>query len=377
MDEFGEKPSGPHHFLYKTQALYIEMNSPITKIRIVFPFTAIVNQEKIKLALLLNAINPRIGGVLIRGAKGTGKSTTVRALVDLLPEIETAEGCPFNCNPLDPTNMCDVCRSNTLDDNLSFSSRKMEVVELPIGATEDRVVGTLNIERAIREGIRALEPGILAGSNQNVLYVDEINLLPDHITDVILDSAASGWNTIEREGISVRHPSRFILVGTMNPEEGELRPQLLDRLALHTEIFTIKDPNQRIDVMKLNLEYENDPIGFRERFSGEQEKVKAKISRAKEILNDVVVPDYLYEAVARMCIALNVDGHRPDIVIIKSARTLAAFHDRLEVEPSDILDCSYLAISHRTRNYGMDPPAPDDQVREEFERALKFVKGNA
>lgn len=353
------------------------MNSPITKIRIVFPFTAIVNQEKIKLALLLNAINPRIGGVLIRGAKGTGKSTTVRAVVDLLPEIEVVEGCPFNCNPSDPTNMCDVCRSNTLDDNLSFASRKMEVVELPIGATEDRVVGTLNIERAIREGIRALEPGILAGSNQNVLYVDEINLLPDHITDVILDSAASGWNTIEREGISVRHPSRFILVGTMNPEEGELRPQLLDRLALHTEIFTIKDPNKRIDVMKLNLEFENDPIGFRERFSGEQEKVKAKISRAKEILNDVVVPDYLYEAVARMCIALNVDGHRPDIVIIKSARTLAAFHDRLEVEPSDILDCSYLAISHRTRNYGMDPPASDDQVREEFEKALKFVKGNA
>ena len=353
------------------------MNSPITKRRIVFPFTAIVNQEKIKLALLLNAINPRIGGVLIRGAKGTGKSTTVRALVDLLPEVETVEGCPFNCNPSDPTNMCEVCRSNTLDDNLSFASRKMEVVELPIGATEDRVVGTLNIERAIKEGIRALEPGILAGSNQNVLYVDEINLLPDHITDVILDSAASGWNTIEREGISVRHPSRFILVGTMNPEEGELRPQLLDRLALHAEIFTIKDPNQRIDVMKLNLEYENDPIGFRERFSGEQEKVQAKISRAKEILNDVVVPDYLYEAVARMCIALNVDGHRPDIVIIKSARTMAAFHGRLEVEPSDVLDSSRLAISHRTRNYGMDPPASDAQVGEEFEKALKIAKSNA
>ncbi|MHA2395016.1 MAG: ATP-binding protein, partial [Promethearchaeota archaeon] len=210
------------------------MDSSISKNRTVFPFTAIVNQERLKLALLLNAINPRIGGVLIRGAKGTGKSTTVRALVDLLPEIETVQDCPFKCNPSDPTNMCEVCRLKIFDNNLSVTSCKMEVVELPIGATEDRVVGTMNIERAIREGIRALEPGILAGSNQNVLYVDEINLLPDHITDVILDSAASGWNTIEREGISVRHPSRFILVGTMNPEEGELRPQLLDRLALHT-----------------------------------------------------------------------------------------------------------------------------------------------
>jgi magnesium chelatase subunit I len=352
------------------------MNSDYTSIRTVFPFTAIVNQERLKLALLLNAINPRIGGVLIRGAKGTGKSTTVRALVDLLPEIETAEDCPFNCNPSDPTNLCEICQSNIQDKKLLVALRKMEVIELPIGATEDRVVGTMNIERAIREGIRALEPGILAGSNQNVLYVDEINLLPDHITDVILDSAASGWNTIEREGISVRHPSRFILVGTMNPEEGELRPQLLDRLALHTELFTLKDPKQRVAVMKLNLEFEKDPIEFRKKFSEEQEQLKEKITKAKEILSDVVVPDYLFEAVARMCIALNVDGHRPDIVIMKSARTLAAFHNRLEVEPNDILDSSYLAISHRTRNYGMDPPASEEQVREEFERAFKFVKNN-
>jgi Mg-chelatase subunit ChlI len=353
------------------------MDSSSSNVRAVFPFTAIVNQERLKDALLLNAINPRIGGVLIRGAKGTGKSTTVRALADLLPEIETVEDCPFGCNPSDPTNMCEVCRSKALKGDLSVAIRKMEVVELPIGATEDRVVGTLNIERAIREGIRALEAGILAGSNQNVLYVDEINLLPDHITDVILDSAASGWNTIEREGISVRHPSRFILVGTMNPEEGELRPQLLDRLALHTEIFTLKDPKRRVDVMKLNLEFENDPLEFRKRFSGEQDKLRDRISKAKVILNDAVIPDVLYEAVARMCIALNVDGHRPDIVIMKSARTMAAFRGRLEVEPSDVLDSSHLAISHRTRNYGMDPPASDAQVEEEFEKALKTAKSNA
>ncbi|UCH58008.1 MAG: hypothetical protein JSV18_03680, partial [Candidatus Bathyarchaeota archaeon] len=182
--------------------------------RAVFPFMAIVDQDRLKLALLLNAVNPRIGGILIRGAKGTGKSTTVRALVDLLPEVMTVSDCPFRCSPSDPTNMCEVCRSRADGgENLPSATRKMEVVELPIGATEDRVVGSLNIERAIREGVRALEPGILAEANQNILYVDEINLLPDHITDVILDAAASGWNTVEREGISVQHPSRFILVG--------------------------------------------------------------------------------------------------------------------------------------------------------------------
>ena len=181
--------------------------------RAVFPFTAIVNQERLKLALLLNAINPRIGGVLIRGPKGTGKSTAVRALIDLLPEVEVVEECPFGCNPSDPTNMCDICSSKVeTAESLPSVRRKMRVVDLPIGATEDRVVGTLNIERAIREGVRALEPGLLAEANQNVLYIDEINLLPDHITDVILDAAASGWNTVEREGISVQHPSRFILV---------------------------------------------------------------------------------------------------------------------------------------------------------------------
>ena len=344
--------------------------------RAVFPFTAIVDQERLKLALLLNAINPRIGGVLVRGAKGTGKSTTVRALVDLLPEVETVEDCPFRCNPSDPTNMCEVCRSRADgSEELHASSRKMEVVELPIGATEDRVVGSLNIERAIREGVRALEPGILAAANQNVLYVDEINLLPDHITDVILDAAASGWNTVEREGISVQHPSRFILVGTMNPEEGELRPQLLDRMALHTEISTITDPKQRVEVMKLNLEFEDDPAAFREEFHEGQRELMEKIARAKEKLPVVKVPVHLFEVVARTCIALNVDGHRPDIITVKSARTLAAFNGRDEVEPQDILDCAFLAMSHRTRNLGMDPPASEEQIEEEFHKALTLITG--
>ncbi len=342
--------------------------------RTVFPFTAFVDQERLKSALLLNAINPRIGGVLIRGAKGTGKSTAVRALVDLLPDVKVVKDCPFHCSPSDPTNMCEVCRSRVDGgETLPVVSRKMEVVDLPIGATEDRVVGTLNIERAIREGVRALEAGILADANQNVLYVDEINLLPDHITDVILDAASSGWNIVEREGISVQHPSRFILVGTMNPEEGELRPQLLDRMALHTEISTIRDPALRIAVMKLNLEFEDNPIGFRERFQSRQKELMEKIPWSKDILPKVNVPDQLLEVVARMCIALHVDGHRPDITIIKAARTLAAFNGRNEVKPQDVLECAFLALSHRTRNLGMDPPASENQIENEFNKALGLV----
>jgi len=343
--------------------------------RAVFPFTAIVDQERLKLALLLNAINPRIGGVLIRGPKGTGKSTAVRALADLLPEVEAVEGCPFNCNPRDPTNMCEFCRMRvSAGERLSVVRRKMTVTDLPIGATEDRVVGTLDIEKAIREGARALEPGILAQANQNVLYVDEINLLPDHIADVILDAAASGWNVVEREGISVQHPSRFILVGTMNPEEGELRPQLLDRMALHTEISTILDPMLRVEVMKANMGFEDEPTSFRLKFREQQEALIKRIVKAKEILPKVQIPDILFEAVARMCINLQVDGHRPDIVIMKSARTLAAFNGREEATPQDVLDCAYLALSHRTRNLGMEPPAPDRQIEEEFRKGLEFSR---
>jgi Mg-chelatase subunit ChlI len=323
---------------------------------------------------LLNAVNPRIGGVLIRGAKGTGKSTAERALVELLPDVEMIEDCPFACNPMDPTNICEVCRSKAESgEALTVTSRKMEMVELPIGATEDRVVGTLNIERAIREGVKALEAGILANANQSVLYVDEINLLPDHITDVILDAASSGWNTIEREGISVQHPSRFILVGTMNPEEGELRPQLLDRMALHSEISTILDPALRVEVMKLNMEFEDDPQAFRKNFQDKQKQLRDKISKARALLTKVRVPDQHLEVVARMCIALNVDGHRPDITIVKSARTLSAFNGTSEVSAQDILECSFLALSHRTRNLGRDPPASENQIEKEFNTAMSIV----
>jgi Mg-chelatase subunit ChlI len=339
-------------------------------VRSILPFTGIVDQEQLKRALILNAINPRIGGVLIRGAKGTGKSTTVRALAELLPEVDVIEDCPFRCNPLDPTNMCEVCKERVKKGDFQARKKKMDVVELPIGATEDSVVGTLNIEKAIREGIRALEPGILAKANQNILYVDEINLLPDHITDVILDAAASGWNVVEREGMSVQHPARFILVGTMNPEEGELRPQLLDRLSLHAEISTIKDPSQRVEVMKINMKYEDDPEALMKEFQGKQSELSNRIINAKELLSNIIVPDNLYQIVANMCIYLNLDGHRPDIIIIKAAKTLAAFMGRSNIDQDDILECAILALSHRTRNLGRDPPASERIIREAFNKGL-------
>jgi len=341
-------------------------------IPLVFPFSAIVNQEKLKLALLLNAINPRIGGVLVRGAKGTGKSTAVRALADLLPEIEVVKGCPFNCNPRDPTNMCEVCRAKyEAGEELPIEKRKMRIVTLPIGATEDRVVGTLDITRAIKEGVKALERGLLAEANQNILYVDEINLLPDHIVDDILDAAASGWNVVEREGISVAHPSRFILIGTMNPEEGELRPQLLDRLALHVQVETIYDKEMRIEIMKRNLEFEENPLEFISKYREEQEKLRRKIILARELLPKVRVPLNLLEVIARMCIALYVDGHRPDIIMLKASKTLAALEGRTEVKPEDILSCAYLTLSHRTRRGGLEEPATPKQIQEIFYKSLE------
>ena len=340
-----------------------------------YPFTAIVDQDNMKLALLLNAINPRIGGVLIRGAKGTGKSTAVRALAELLPEIEVVKGCPFNCNPKDPTNMCEVCRGKyERGEPLEYERRKMRIVTLPIGATEDRVVGTLDITRAIKEGVKALEPGLLAEANQNILYVDEINLLPDHIVDDILDAAASGWNVVEREGISVAHPARFILIGTMNPEEGELRPQLLDRLALHVQVENIYDKDLRIEIMRRNLEYEENPEAFRKKFEPQQEELRMRIINARNLLPKVKVPDKLLEVVSRLCIKLRVDGHRPDITIVKTAKTLAAFEGVLEVNLNHIKTCARLTLSHRTRRGGLEEPATPQQIEDALNEALIEAK---
>ena len=339
--------------------------------RVVYPFAAIVGQQELKRALLLNAINPRIGGLLIRGPKGTGKSTSVRAIADLLPEINVVKDCRFNCNPSDPTNMCLDCFSTyKKGEFLPVEKRKMRVVSLPIGATEDRVIGSLDIEKAIKIGVRALEPGILAEANQSILYIDEVNLLPDHITDVILDVASSGWNIVERESISVGHPSRFILIGTMNPEEGELRPQLLDRFSLHISIQELLDKNQRISIVKNNLQFGDNPLNFIETFRNEQATLRDKIIQAQETLLKVTIPDSLLEVVVRSCIALNIDGHRPDIVAVRTAKTLAAFKGLMEVTAEDILHVAQMAIGFRTRRGGFEEPATAEEVEEAFTMAM-------
>lgn len=340
--------------------------------RIVYPFAAIVGQDEMKTALLLNAINPQIGGLLIRGPKGTGKSTAVRALVDLLLEIIVVGGCRFNCSPEDPTNMCQTCLSTyRKGESLPVEKRKMRVVSLPIGATEDRVIGSLDIEKAIKMGVRALEPGILAEANQNILYIDEVNLLPDHITDVILDVAASGWNIVEREAISVAHPSRFILIGTMNPEEGELRPQLLDRFSLQITIKDLLDEKQRVEVVKNNLSFGENPVDFIKAFEKEQENLRQKILQARKTLKTVTIPESILEVVVRSCISLGVDGHRPDIVTVRTAKTLAALEGRLEVTAEDVSRVAGMSIGFRTRRGGFEEPATIEEIVRVFTSNMK------
>jgi len=339
---------------------------------ITYPFSAIVALTDMKLALVLNAINPKIGGLLIRGPKGSGKTTAVRALADLLPNIKVAKECQFNDNPEDPSNMCDKCRITYAKDvSLPFEERKMKVIDLPLGATEDRVVGSLDVEKAIKVGVEALEPGILAQANQNILYIDEVNLLPDHIADDLLDSAATGWNVVEREGISVKHPSRFIFVGTMNPEEGQLRPQLLDRFPLSVAAERVTNVNSRIEIVKRNIEFEEDPEAFVKKFGPLQEELKNKIIQARKVLSDVQVPDKLIEVVCAVCLELKVDGVRPDIVITKTAKTLAAFENEKEVTPQHMLRAAELALSHRTREGGFLEPATSQEIKETLTSKLK------
>jgi Mg-chelatase subunit ChlI/Mg-chelatase subunit ChlD len=343
--------------------------------RLVFPFSAIVGLEKLKLAILINAINPKIGGLLIRGPKGSGKSTIVRALADILPRIAVVKDCPFKCNPHDLSNMCPKCSARyTGGEILPIEERAMTVVDLPLGATEDRVIGSLDVEKAIKHGIEALQPGILAEANQNILYVDEVNLLPDHIADDLLDAAATGWNIVEREGISVSHPSRFIFIGTMNPEEGELRPQLLDRFPLSVTVERINSAEDRIEVIKRSMEFEADPEKFYENYMPLQEELRNRITRAREILKNVVIPENLLLSISQACLDLKVDGLRPDIVIAKAAQTLAAFENRTEATSNDVLVAAQLALSHRTREGGFLEPATQQEISEIFIANAKKMK---
>ena len=329
------------------------------------PFTSIVGQEDMKFALILNAINPRIGGVLIRGDKGTAKSTAVRALADLLESIAVVEDCPFNCDPANPEEMCDLCFEKSETGRIKETSRKTPLIDLPLGATEDRVVGSLNVERAIKEGIKALEPGILATANRGILYIDEVNLLDDHVADVLLDSAAMGVNIVEREGVSVAHPSKFILVGTMNPEEGEIRPQLLDRFGLQVSVAGIADVDQRMLIAKNAESFDRDPEVFALRFHARQEELKGKISTAKKILKDVTLHDDLLRTIASTCIDLGVKTHRAEIVITRTAKTIAAFNERTEVRQEDVKLAMQLALAHRMRSRPFEPPTLNKEKLDE------------
>ncbi len=325
------------------------------KEEILYPFVAIVGQDMMKLALILNVINPRLSGVLIRGEKGTGKSTAVRSLAHILPEIEVVKGCPFSCDPSDKENLCPFCME-ILEKNgsLEVERRRVKVVELPLGATEDRVCGTLNIEEAIKKGERKFEPGVLAEANRGFLYIDEVNLLDDNLVDVILDAAAMGVNYVEREGISFSHPSRFILVGTMNPEEGELRPQLLDRFGLCVTVKGLSDINDRMEVVRRREEFENDPEGFVERWRGETEKLILSIERAKEILPKVKIDDRLLEKTIKRIVEMGVDGHRGDIITIRTAKTIAAYNGRDYVIDEDVETALKLSLPHRIRRSPLD-----------------------
>ncbi|MER6222937.1 putative cobaltochelatase [Streptomyces sp900105755] len=332
-----------------------------------FPFTAVVGQDDLRLALLLNAVSPAVGGVLVRGEKGTAKSTAVRALSALLPAVDVVAGCRFSCDPAAPDPACPDGPHNPPG---AFESRPARMVELPVGASEDRLVGALDIERALAEGVKAFEPGLLADAHRGILYVDEVNLLHDHLVDLLLDAAAMGASYVEREGVSVRHAARFLLVGTMNPEEGELRPQLLDRFGLTVEVAASREPDQRVEVVRRRLAYDDDPAGFAARWAGEEAAVRQRIVAARELLPSVRLGDGALRQIAATCAAFEVDGMRADIVMARTATALAAWAGRTEVLAEDVRQAALLALPHRRRRNPFDAPGLDedklDQTLEEF-----------
>ena len=337
--------------------------------RPIFPFTAIVGQEEMKLALLLNVIDPKIGGVMIMGDRGTGKSTTIRALVDLLPEIKVVANDPFNSDPTDPELMSEEVREKiNNNDEIEIISQKIEMIDLPLGATEDRVCGTIDIEKALRDGIKAFEPGLLAKAHRGILYVDEVNLLDDHLVDVLLDAAASGWNTVEREGVSITHPARFILVGSGNPEEGELRPQLLDRFGMHAQIGTVKEPELRVQIVEQRTAFDESPVRFIQNYQDSQCKLMNNLMNARTELPNVQI-DYQYRIqISQICSELNVDGLRGDLVTNRAAKALTSFENRTRVTPNDIFRVIPLCLRHRLRTDPLETIDTGTKVQETFNR---------
>ena len=351
---------------------FMNQKTPTKVQRPVFPFTAIIGQDEMKLSLILNVIDPRIGGVMIMGDRGTGKSTTIRAAADLLPEIEVVSSDPFNSSAIDFELMSDEVKTAVLNnEEVAVSKKKVPMVDLPLGATEDRVCGTIDIEKALTEGVKAFEPGLLAKANRGILYVDEVNLLDDHLVDVLLDSAASGWNTVEREGISIKHPARFVLVGSGNPEEGELRPQLLDRFGMHAEIRTVRDPELRVRIVEERSSFDQDPDISLNEHEEEQRQLREQIVNAQEILNDVALSYELRVKISQVCGSLDVDGLRGDIVTNRAAKAHAAYNGRKEVTVDDIEAIISLCLRHRLRKDPLESIDSGDKVKTVFEEIFK------
>lgn len=346
--------------------------------RLTYPFSAIVGQERMKRALILNAINPQIGGVLIRGERGTAKSTAARALAALLPSLEVVIGCPFSCAPDRPAGNCERCRNWSPGDGpLPSEKRTTPFIDLPVSATEDRVVGTLDIEKAIQQGERHFEPGILAAANRGVLYVDEVNLLDDHVVDLLLDSAAMGVNVVEREGISFQHPARFVLVGSMNPEEGDLRPQLLDRFAHAVDVVGLTDAVDRVEILRRRIFFEQDTEGFIAAYDESEEELAERIIAARRLYDQVGYTEKDMYTIAALTSSFKVDGHRADIVILRTARAHAAYARRLQINDRDILVAAELALPHRMKKQPFqDSVLNPDQLQSNMRQARAEAEQN-
>ena len=331
-----------------------------------YPFAAIVGQDEMKRALLLAAVDPAIGGILVFGDRGTGKSTAVRGLAGLLPPMNASDGCRYNCDPWDEKNLCDRCRDLAKQDKLKARKVPVPVIDLPLGATEDRVAGALDLEKALVSGEKAFEPGLLASAHRGFLYIDEVNLLEDHLVDLLLDVAASGVNIIEREGLSVRHPARFVLVGSGNPEEGELRPQLLDRFGLSVEVASPRDVPSRVQVVKRRDAFDRDPEAFVEAWKRKDAGLRTRIRKAREILGNIETPDAILEFASTLCLRLGVDGLRGELTLMRAARALAALAGEEEVREADLRAIAVSALRHRLRRDPLDESGSGMRV----ERAL-------
>ena len=346
-------------------------NQMKTSARPVFPFSAIVAQDEMKLALISSAVDSSIGGVLVFGDRGTGKSTAVRALAALLPPMQAVSGCRYGCDPSAAEAWCEECRERARQGPLKHALVPVPVVDLPLGVTEDRVVGALDLERALAQGVKAFEPGLLARANRGFLYIDEVNLLEDHLVDLLIDVAASGENLVEREGLSVRHPSRFVLIGSGNPEEGELRPQLLDRFGLSVEVSTPVELSERIAVVKRRDEFERNPLEFIAKWKRQDDGLRRRIVAGRKRLHGMVLPDPVLESAARLCMQLGTDGLRAELTLIRAARALASYEQADEVAVAHLRRVAPPALRHRLRRDPLDESGSSARI----ERAVLEVFG--